>query len=72
MRLEPAWLAWEGGVVPRLARGIAEDGAFDRLPVLGDALEEAGCADPAILDHCRSSGGDARWSWLVDLILWGE
>jgi hypothetical protein len=71
VRIDPAWLAWAGGIVPRLARGIAAEGAFDRLPILGDALEEAGCADPSVLDHCRSAGQDSRSSWLVDLILWG-
>lgn len=70
VRVDPAWLAWEGGVVPRLARSIAADGDFDSLPILGDALEEAGCVDPAILGHCRSAGRDIPWSWLVDLLLW--
>ncbi|MFO0879798.1 MAG: hypothetical protein U0840_20820 [Gemmataceae bacterium] len=70
VKVDPAWLAWEGGIVPRLARGIAADGDFGSLPVLGDALEEAGCADPVILGHCRSAKGDIPWSWLVDLLLW--
>ncbi len=69
--LDPAWLAWEGGTVPRLARAIAEEGAFDRLPILGDALEEAGCADAAILEHSLSAGRHTRRSWVVDLILRG-
>jgi hypothetical protein len=71
VRLDPAWLAWSGGTVARLARGMWDEGAFDRLPILGDALEEAGCADPAVLGHCRSSS-DARSSWLVELIVWGS
>jgi hypothetical protein len=72
VKIDPTWLAWEGSLIPRLARSIAADGAFDRLPILGDALEEAGCTDPAILDHCRAATADIRWSWLVDLILWGK
>ncbi len=70
--LDPAWLAWNDGTVVRLARGIRENHAFDRLPVLGDALEEAGCRDDAVLGHCRSGGPDSRSSWLVDLIVWGS
>jgi hypothetical protein len=51
--LDPRWLAWESATVVRLARGIDEDGAFERMPILADALEEAGCADTEILNHCR-------------------
>jgi hypothetical protein len=41
----------------------------DRLAVLSDALEEAGCADAAILDHLRSPGPHVRGCWSLDLIL---
>lgn len=68
-RLEPDWMTWNGGVVPRLAWHIALEGDLGALPILGDALEEAGCTDPAILDACRAGGGDARWSWLIDGVL---
>src|SRR4051794_13302559 len=54
--LDPVWLAWDGGIIPKLAAAICEERAFDRLPVLADALEEAGCADEQILGHCRSGG----------------
>jgi hypothetical protein len=66
-RLDPAWLA--GGVAVRLAEGIYEERAFDRVPVLADALEEAGCADEAILSHLRSPGPHVRGCWAVDLVL---
>jgi hypothetical protein len=52
-----------------LARGIYDEQAFDRLPILGDALEEGGCFDPAVLDHCRAPGLHVRGCWLVDLLL---
>lgn len=67
--LDPAWLTWNDGTVPRLARSIADKGSYDTLPILADALEEAGCADADILGHCRSSGRHTRSSWVVDLIL---
>jgi hypothetical protein len=40
-----------------------------RLAVLADALEEAGCTDPAILNHCRRPGAHVRGCWVVDLLL---
>ena len=40
-----------------------------RLAILADALEEAGCADGAILAHLRSSGPHVRGCWAVDLCL---
>jgi hypothetical protein len=50
--LDPVWRAWEGGTVVRLARRI-DEGAFDLLPILGDALEEAGCDQAELLRDCR-------------------
>src|SRR5262249_52141263 len=51
--VSPGWLAWNDGTVPRIAQAIYEERAFDRLPVLADALEEAGCDNADILAHCR-------------------
>jgi hypothetical protein len=67
--IAPAWLSWNSGTVPRLAAAIYEDRAFDRLPVLADALEDAGGADAELLDHCRGPGPHARGCWVVDLLL---
>jgi len=58
--VEPAWLAWHGGTVAKVARSIYEDRRFGDLPVLADALEEAGCTNGAVLEHCRSAGGTRR------------
>lgn len=63
---DPRWLT---PTVVALAQGIYDDRAFNRLPVLADALEEAGCTDPAILEHCRGPGPHARGCWVVDLLL---
>lgn len=52
-----------------LAQAIYQDRGFDRLPILADVLEEAGCTDVAILDHCRHPGPHVRGCWVVDLIL---
>ncbi len=52
-----------------LARGVYESQDFAPMPVLADALEDAGCADPDILAHCRGPGPHARGCWVVDLVL---
>jgi hypothetical protein len=67
--LAPAVLAWNNGTVGKLAAAIYEERAFDRLPVLADALEDAGCTDTAVLAHCRSGGEHVRGCWVVDLVL---
>ncbi len=51
-RIDPGWRAWEGGTVVRLA-GQIDEGAYDLLPILGDALEEAGCDQAGLLADCR-------------------
>ena len=62
----PGWLA---PTAVDLAAVIYADRAFDRLPILADALEEAGCTDPAVLSHGRSPGPHVRGCWVVDLVL---
>jgi hypothetical protein len=54
---------------PGLAGAIDSEHTFDRLPYLGDALEEAGCTDSEILGHCRVPDGHARGCWVIDLLL---
>jgi hypothetical protein len=63
------WVADEGRQVVRLARVIAEEKRYDELPILADALEDAGCADADILSHCRGPGPHVRGCWVVDLLL---
>jgi hypothetical protein len=68
-QIEPTWLTWNDGFIPEQAKLIYDERAFDRLPILGDALEDAGCTDRAILDHCRLSAEHVRGCWLVDALL---
>jgi hypothetical protein len=60
---------WRTVDVLGLARAIDEDGAFDHLPILADALMDAGCWDDEIIGHCRGRGPHARGCWLIDLVL---
>jgi len=61
--------AWHTATVTSLAEAIYADRAFDRLPILADALEDAGCTNRDILDHCRQPGEHTRGCWVVDLAL---
>jgi hypothetical protein len=65
--LDPAWLT---STVVALARGIYEDRAFDRMPILADALQDAGCDNEDVLSHCRAEKWEhVRGCWVVDLVL---
>ena len=59
---------WHDGMILKLAQSIGKDKAFDRLPVLADALEEAGCSDAGILGHLRGTGPHVRGCRVVDLL----
>jgi hypothetical protein len=61
--------AWRTEDVTALAAATYDQRAFDRLPILADALEEAGCDDPTMLTHLRGNGPHCRGCWVVDLAL---
>jgi hypothetical protein len=73
LRLDPGWLT--PAVVPLATAGYQKrrnrhlDLDPVRLAILADALEEAGCAEEAILSHLRSAGPHVRGCWVLDLIL---
>src|SRR5262249_4172122 len=68
MGIEPSSHVWNGGMVVNLAQAIYEERAFDRLPILADALEDAGCRDAEILGHCRGGDTHVRGCWVLDLL----
>jgi hypothetical protein len=74
--IDPAWLAWNDGSVTKLAEAAYEHRSLpdgtperDRLAVLADALEEAGCADEAMWGHLCGPGSHVRGCWALDLLL---
>jgi hypothetical protein len=69
MTINPHWLTWNDGTVPRLAQAIYDERRFQDLPILADAFEEAGCDNADILGHCRGPGPHVRGCWVVDLVL---
>jgi hypothetical protein len=64
--VNPAWLTSN---VVAIAQGIYAERAFDRMPILADALEDAGCDNADVLNHCREAGVHVRGCWVVDLLL---
>ncbi|MBA4064133.1 MAG: hypothetical protein C0501_10550 [Isosphaera sp.] len=65
--IDPTWLTSD---VVALARGAHDEKAFDRLPVLADALQDAGCDHDEVLNHCRAANWEhVRGCWVLDLLL---
>jgi hypothetical protein len=64
-----AWLAWGGGTVIKLAQSIYDNCRFEDMPILADALEEAGCDNQELLAHCRGAGLHTRGCWVLDMLL---
>ncbi|MBX9583374.1 MAG: hypothetical protein K2X87_23985 [Gemmataceae bacterium] len=60
---------WRTSTAVALAESIYPDRAWDRLPVLAEALDDAGCTHPDVIGHLRGPGPHARCYWVVDLIL---
>lgn len=65
----PSWLTSD--VLGR-ASGIYRECAFDRMPILADALMDAGCDNEDMLCHCRSNELHVRGCWVIDLLLGKE
>lgn len=60
---------WLTSTVVDIAEAIYEERAFDRMPILSDALMDAGCDSEEMITHCRGNGPHVRGCWVVDLLL---
>jgi len=67
--VDPGWLLWNCRTIEALAEVIYDERRFGDLPMLADALEDAGCTNPEILEHCRGSGPHALGCWVLDILL---
>jgi hypothetical protein len=63
---------WRTDTAVTLARQMYESREFSAMPILADALQDAGCDSAEILDHCRGPGPHVRGCWVVDLVLGKE
>jgi hypothetical protein len=64
--LDPNWCT---SAATALAAQMYDSRDFSAMPILADALEDAGCTNAEILDHCRGPGPHVRGCWVVDLVL---
>jgi hypothetical protein len=60
---------WRTTTAVAIAQGMYESRDFGPMPLLADALQDAGCEQPDILDHCRGPGPHVRGCWVVDGVL---
>jgi hypothetical protein len=65
--LDPAWRTWNDGCLVKMARTIRDERRYSDLPILADALQDAGCNDEALL-ACRVNAPALRGCWVVDLL----
>jgi hypothetical protein len=75
VEVERAWLRWNDGAIPKMVQSIREvrelpAGTLDvnRMAILADALEDAGCTEPWILEHLRGAGPHVRGCFVLDLL----
>ncbi len=64
--------SWRTDTALSLARQMYESREFGAMPILADALQDAGCENEDILSHCRGEGPHVRGCWVVDLVLGKE
>jgi hypothetical protein len=67
--VEPLRRAWLTSDVVALAKGIHATAALDGIPALTDALLEAGCDDPLVMEHLRTCPDHGPSCWVVEMIL---
>jgi hypothetical protein len=60
---------WRTDTAASLARQMYESREFSAMPILADALQDAGCDNEEVLSHCRGAGPHVRGCWVVDLVL---
>ena len=69
LQIDPAWLEGNDGTARKIAEKIRDDRLFGNLPILADALEEAGCGHAEILRHCREQASHQSCCWVIELLL---
>lgn len=62
---DPSWLT---SAVLALVHRMYDSKDFSPMPILADALQEAGCDNTDVLDHCRGEGPHTRGCWVIDML----
>ena len=60
---------WQSTEAVALATTVYQGRTFDLLPQLGNIIENSGCSESTILNHCRSCGQHVRGCWIIDMVL---
>lgn len=63
---DPSWLT---STVVSLSQQMYDSRDFSTMPIMADALQDAGCDNPTILEHCRQPGSHVKGCYVVDLCL---
>jgi hypothetical protein len=63
---------WRTSTAVAMARMMYDSRDFSAMPILADALQDAGCTNDDVLNHCRQPGEHVRGCWVVDLVLGKE
>jgi hypothetical protein len=63
-----SWREANNGLVAKLAQAIHEERRYADMPILGDALEDAGCTNADMLAHCRQPTEHIRGCWVMELL----
>ena len=67
--IPPEVLAWNDGMLTKMAKAIYDAHSFHEMPILADAFEDAGCDSPMILNHLRGPNDHVRGCWVLDLLM---
>jgi hypothetical protein len=65
--------SWRTDTALTLARQMYDSRDFGAMPILADALQDAGCDNEDVLNHCRDANAThVRGCWVVDGVLGKE
>jgi hypothetical protein len=68
-KIEPSWMKLNGGAALRIARKIQSEHRFEDMKKLGRTLNEGGCTNSEVLDHCLQSVLHVPGCWVIDMLL---
>jgi hypothetical protein len=69
VQIDPSCLVWKNGAVVKAAQACYNRGGSEDLSHLAQLLEQAGCDQEDILEHCQAASGHVRGCWVLDLLL---